>query len=102
MQKIQLMQTQNREVNQLQANIAKAVGPLLTNPALFGLLIQDERLIAGTTMVLHQLGRNLQGWIIVRQRGPSAIYDTQDSNSAPGTWLQLFSSQPVTVDLYVF
>lgn len=102
MQKIQLVQTQDREVNQLQANIVKAVSPLLQNPALFGLLLTRQVLGAGANTVLHKLGRPLQGWVIVRQRSLASVYDTQDLQAEPETFLNLTASAPVTVDLYVF
>lgn len=102
MQKVQLVQTQNREVNQLQANIVKAISPLLQNPALYGLLLTSQFLGTGANTLLHKLGRPLQGWVIVRQRSLASVYDTQDAQSEPETFLTLVASAPVTVDLYVF
>ena len=81
---------------------ATDINPVLTNPIVQGRLIQKVKLTSGNNMLNHGLGRNLVGWVIVRQRAAATIYDTQDSNQLPNLVLTLNSSAAVVVDLYVF
>jgi hypothetical protein len=65
-------------------------------------ILTSIQLKIGTNQITHTLGRNLSGWSLVRQRGLANIYDTQDNNPNPKTYLQLFSSAAVSVDILVF
>lgn len=75
---------------------------LLRLPLSSSLLLKNQQLFIGSNPVNHKLGRDLQGWIIVRKRGPADIYDTQDENQTPQLTLLLTSSAKVLVDLLVF
>ena len=98
----QRVQSSDRELNQVQSNISFALAPIVTNPAVFGILLTGQALIAGATTLNHGLGRALQGWIVVRQRASAIIWDSQDANTTPDSTLILNSSAAVTVDLYLF
>ena len=100
--RITQVQTDDRNVNQLQQNVQAALGPLLTNPALNGRVLQGISLLAGPNIINHGLGRKLVGWMIVRQRAASSVYDAQDVNTQPALTLALVVSAPVVCDLYVF
>src|SRR5260370_35297663 len=92
------MQSDEREVNQLQNNILSVVNPLMQqNPILFGNLLQNISLKIGDNIINTGLKTALQGWVRVRQRGPANIYDLQDSNTVIGT-LILNSDAVVSVD----
>lgn len=78
------------------------LNPFISNPSLNSVIIQKVSLINGTTSVNHTLQRNLQGWRIVRVRGPATIYDKQDSNQTPDLTLVLVSNAAVTVDIECF
>lgn len=96
------VQTDNREINQLQSNFAAVLDPIASRPITQGAILKGVVLAAGTTGVSHGLGKAPQGWIVIRQRAAASIYDTQDTNSIPGLTLDLVSSAAVIVDLYVF
>lgn len=81
---------------------ASAINPLLTNPSLDSLLLKSVSLKTGINVINHKLGRELQGWKIVRQRAAASIYDTQDQNQMPELTLTLVSSAPVVIDLELF
>lgn len=103
MNSLPLVQTTNREVNQLQQNIKTAVNPLLSNPLNQGLLLQDIVLVVGTNNINHKLNRALIGWFTTRMPGVYAkIYDNQDTNTTPNSTLILVSDVAITVDLFVF
>lgn len=108
-------QTDNKDVSLLQARWASEIDPFLVNPSLKTLIIKDVKLISGTNVVNHLLGRKIQGWRIVRRRQfivvgvPTAydIYDVQDNNQHQGLTLLLTcdqgtTSNPVLVNIEVF
>ena len=66
------------------------------------MILPKVALTAGLNTINHMLARPLQGWIIVRQRAASTIYDKQDVNPQPGLTLMIQSSAPVVVDLLVW
>lgn len=102
MQSIAKVQTNNREVNQLQSNILSYLNTLGQNALLSGTILTEQSLVNGSNTINHKLDRKLQGWFIIRQRGPASIYDNQDSNTSPNRTLILISSADVSVDIFVF
>ncbi len=98
-----IMNSDSQEMSMMQTRWAAVLDPVVANPIVQGSLIRNVALTTGTNEVNHKLGRRLQGWIIVRQRGPASVYDNQDSNSTmQALTLTLVSSAAVIVDLYVF
>ena len=86
----------------MQTRWAAMLDVLLGNPSLQNTILSGIDLVTGANTINHGLGRSLQGWRIVRQRGVASLYDTQDNNPRPMLTLQLMSSAPVTVDIEVF
>ena len=86
----------------MQTAWAKQINPIISSPLNQGVLLKQISLIAGDNTIDHRLGRDLQGWQIVRLRASAIIYDKQDSNQLQSRTLILNSSAPVIVDLYVF
>lgn len=102
MSAISLVQTTDRNVNQLQQNIKQALDPVLSNPLLAGTLFTKVSLVSGTNSIPTGLNRNIQGWLIFRNRASANFYDTQDTNPTPTKTLQLVSSAITSVDIYIF
>lgn len=101
--RIQLVQTDDKDVNQLQRNVAKVLEPVASNPLVNGIILPSVALAFGDNDVPHKLGRTLQGWFIVRRHGNYRdIFDRQDTNTTPAMTLILNSSGTTTVDIYVF
>ena len=89
--------------SQMQTTWAAKLDPVIDAELNNGLILQNQPLKVGGNTINHKLGRKLQGWFIVRQRGVVAnIYDTQDNNSSPALTLLLTSSAAVNVDIFVF
>lgn len=86
----------------MQSQWATQLDPVINLPTNQGTILKDVALVNGTTLVNHLLGRKLQGWFIIRQRGPASVYDTQDNNQQQNLTLSLVSSAAVNVDLFVF
>ena len=100
--KLQIFQGGGEVLTLMQTAWAKILEPLLKNALPKGLILEDVELDLGLNTIDHRLGRDLVGWIIVRQRSAADVYDEQDDNQFPDRTLKLYSSAPVSVDLYVF
>ncbi len=93
----------DKSVKQLQENIEQTNAILLNTPPIDGVLLKEIALDSTTiNNIEHKLGRKLLGWTIVRQRASAIIWDTQDANIIPGSFLALNCSANVTVDIWVF
>ncbi len=92
----------DQSLSLLQTAWASQLDPVLKNALVNGNLLKNVALVSGANVVNHKLGRNLQGYLITRQRASASIYDTQDVNPTPALTLTLNSSAAVTVDLYCF
>lgn len=96
------MLPQRLPLAQMQVNWAQQLDPIIANPTVNNLVLQNVSLIAGTNVINHLLGRKLQGWKPTRVRAAASIYDNQDSNQTPQLTLILIASAPVVVDIEVF
>lgn len=95
-------QTEDQTLSLIQTSWASDINPVLANPMNNGVLLKSVSLAAGTNNINHLLGKTLQGWVLIRVRAFSVVYDTQDVNPIPNLTLQLTASAAVVVDLYVF
>ncbi len=97
------MLPQKLSLPMMQTTWASQLDPIISNPILNGNILKNVALSAGANQINHLLGRNLQGWYVIRMRNNFAqIYDTQDSNQLPSLTLSLVSSASVNVDIAVF
>ena len=97
---------EGRDAQRLQDTIEPVAQQIDSVPLLRGVLLKNQT-IAGTlaqdfTDIHHGLGRPVLGWVIVRRRSSSTVYDEQDDNPAPAKTLRLNASSSVVVDLWVF
>ncbi len=93
----------SREMTNMQTLWGAQLNPLLSKEIVNGRLIRNIELSTGANVINHGLDRILQGWFITRLRGSApAIYDTNATNPMPQLTLNLNSSAPVMVDLWVF
>lgn len=97
-----IFQTDDRDFQLMQSKWAAVLNPVLANPALNSLILKNIQLQIGSNNIPHRLGRPLQGWKIVRKRGPAEIYDNQDQQQLPQYMLTLVSDAVVSVDIEVF
>lgn len=96
-------QTENRQVNQFQQALTKALTPLTSNPISNATILPNILLVSGkVTQVPTKINRNIQGWILIRQRGNSVVWDTQDTNQNASQTLALNTTANTIVDLMVF
>lgn len=86
----------------MQTAWATQLNPIIALPQSSGVLLKQVSLVVGDNTIDHRLGRNLQGWQLVRIRASAIIYDKQDSNQLQSRTLVLNSSAPVVVDIFVF
>ncbi len=86
----------------LQTTWAADLNPLLKNPLNNSNLINSIVLVNGSNTINHQLGRKLQGWMVVGQNASATFYDSQASNATPNLTLILNASGAVKINLIVF
>lgn len=102
MQAIPKVQTNNREINQIQSNIVGQLNAVGNGLFSSGIILTSQVLKTGTNTINHKLEKPLTGWFVVRQKSAASIYDNQDNNKTPARNLILISSADVTVDIFVF
>lgn len=95
--------SENQDLNKVQSNIEQFVKQFSLNPLLDGVLVKNIALTSSTTNVVsHKLGRKPIGFLVVRKRANSVVWDEQDDNKKPESTLLLNCSANVTIDLWVF
>lgn len=101
------VQTDDTTLSLIQDAVGKAIGDLQKIPILNGNLLQRQAVKAGVNNIPHLLGRRLLGYLVVRthNNGSGAqpiITDNQDVNPNTDKSLQVISSDPGSIDLWVF
>lgn len=101
---ISQVNSNNREISQLQSNIVPPLNGLLANPITQGVILYSVPLtITVDNYINHGLGRPYVGFIITRLYAPGAvIFESATVNSLPGLQIILKTTATVTADLYVF
>jgi hypothetical protein len=94
--------TNNRDLSLIQDYITSALTDLQQLPLSDSTILANVSLAVGLNTINHTLARRLIGWVIVRKRAATDIYDTQDNNPMPQKTLLLNSSAVSTVDILVF
>lgn len=82
-----------------QTKWATQLNPVINNPIMNGLMLQNITLISGVNNINHLLQRTQQGWFITDQTAAAEIYRSADFNKLT---LQLTASAPTTISLWVF
>jgi hypothetical protein len=103
LRRFQSVNTQDRVLQRIQANVSDVLDPLAKSPTADALLLEGVELKSGkTNHVPHKLGRKLVGWHPARVRAQATLWDSQDSNASPERTIDLHTSADVTADLVVF
>jgi len=92
----------DRKLNQIQDNLSGALNPLLNLPLNDSNFLEELTVIIGSNILSHGLGRNLRGWVVVRNDSDVTFYDTQKDNPLPEKSLWLVASGPAKISLIVF
>jgi hypothetical protein len=93
-----------KHINTVQDNVETSLKQVLGKDILDRRLLKNIVLLPGiTNIVPHTLGRDLQGFNVVRNHGGySLLTDLQDTNKSPHLTLLLTTPVRVVVDLEVF
>lgn len=89
----------NLPLSLMQTLWSSVINPVLANPMTNMTMIPNVKLINGTTVIPHLLGKVQQGWVLVDVQGAATIYRNSPFNKLT---LSLSSSAAVTVSLGVF
>lgn len=100
--KYNVLNVKDPDLATVQRNLVRVLQPIFNTPILGGNLLTQQPLAVGANSINHGLGRNLNGWMIVRKRASADIWDSQDANQTPQLTLALNSSAAVVVDIYCF
>lgn len=93
---------QRLTLTQTQQQWAAILNPLISSQLTQGLLLQNQALNDGVTVINHKLGRPLVGYIIVGINAAATIYDSQATNQTPALTLVLNSNAAATANIWVF
>jgi hypothetical protein len=99
------IRSQNNDIRLLQDAVDPVFKGILSSRILDGNLLEDITITGGTPLTIdHKLGRELKGWIVVRQDVSTQIWDSQDTNPVPSSTLILNATAAtvVTINLWVF
>lgn len=88
------------DVAKLQERLQEFFVPLVANPLLDGVLLNDVALTASATRVEHKLRRKPLGWIVVNKSANADVW--QSANDLSTAFLTLQASGTVTVSLWIF
>ena len=97
------LKIEDRATEKFQDNVEVSLNAVLNKEILDGILIQNVSILTGVTNVInHKLDRIPLGYLIIRKRADSRIWDLQDANNNKTKTLSLVCSADVTIDIWVF
>lgn len=94
------LKSETPELDKVQNNIQIFSDSVVEIPLLDGILIKDVVLTTSETLVDHKLGREPQGWLIVKKNAAQDIYES--GSTLKQRFLSLTAAGTVTVTLWVF
>lgn len=80
---------------------AQQLNPVIANLLVNGILLKDQELINGTTVINHRLGRNPQGWFLSAPKGAAVVYQASQQPN-PTLTLTVVSNAAITTDVWVY
>ena len=95
------VQVDDETLNRVQDRIKVVTDALVANQLLEGRLVTVTLTAGAFTQVTHGLGRQSQGYIVVRRNANAVIWDQPNSTDA-NAFLYLQPSATVTATLWVF
>lgn len=99
--KLPKFQSNDQALQQLQSRWSSILDPIIDLPINSAVILRNV-VLSSSAVISHTLGRRLQGWVVIRQRGDATIYDRQDVNPNPDKTLLLTASSGISVDLLCF
>jgi hypothetical protein len=87
-------------LTRVQDAVAASLDSLLRLPILNSQIVSAQLTTSGVD-VSHGLGREIQGWIVVRKSATADVYEVASDNNGKRT-LKLASSAPVSVSILFF
>ncbi len=95
------VQVDDETLNRVQDRIKVVTDALVANQLLEGRLVTVTLTAGAFTQVTHGLGRQPQGYIVVRRNANAVVWDQPNSTDA-NAFLYLQPSATVTATLWVF
>jgi len=93
--------TEDKNLNQVQENVDKVLDGINQNPLLGGRIKQDVVLKELEPFELeHGMNRQVIGYFIIKKSGEADVWDTK--SNIPSKTLILTSTKNVVISLYIF
>lgn len=89
------------DLPETQTRWASILNPIIANPILSGIALNEIRLQSGQNVINHKLQRKMQGWFITDMAAAATVYKP-DVFPFNNLTLTLTASVPVTVNLWVY
>ena len=96
-----LMLPQKLDYEKMLTTWAQQINPVIANLLINGILLKDQSLISGTTVINHKLGRIPQGWFLSAPKGPATVYQAAQQPN-PTLTLTVVSDAALTTDVWVY
>jgi hypothetical protein len=94
-----IFQSSSRELSMLQTQWSSQLNPVLAQPQIQGIQLNDVALVVGANTINHLLGRKPQGWYIVDINGAATVYRSAPMNALT---LTITSNAAVSVSIFVY
>jgi len=100
------IRVKDKDLEQVQSNIANTIAPVLRSLIVDGVLVKDIELVNGVNRVNHTLGRPLEGWIIVDRNSAATVFKTVPTAASntitDSSTISLTASGTVKVSIWFF
>lgn len=95
------MLPQKLDLPKMQTTWAQQLDPIIANLLINGILLKDQSLINGTTVINHRLGRQPQGWFLSAPKGAATVYQAAQQPN-PTLTLTVISNAAIMTDIWVY
>jgi hypothetical protein len=89
------------DIQEMQTRWASILNPIIANPILNGIELDNVQLTTGTNVINHRLSRQMQGWFVT-DINAAITYYRPDTSPFNKTTLTLVASGPARVNLWVY
>jgi len=104
MQQYVTVNSNNRDVQNMEDSVLRVFSSLYNNPLLNGPTIVTGQIFTANVdlSVFHRLGKAVTGFIIINSNAPASIYQSSTKNVAPTAQIILKANSNVTADILFF
>lgn len=104
MQQYVTINSNNRDVQNMEDSVLRVFNSLYNNPLLNGpSIIKSQTFVANVDLIVnHKLSKPVTGFIVINSDAPAIVYRSSSVNIAPAAQIILKSTVNATVDFLFF